>query len=105
MPASHGAALLQRKQCATDDGKGGNPLSSVPLPLPWRRNLEECNMLKYAIIFAIISLVAGLFGFTGVAAGAAGIAKILFILFLILAVVFVILAVMGVGAARKIMNK
>ena len=27
-------------------------------------------MLKYAIIFAIISLVAGLFGFTGIAAGA-----------------------------------
>ena len=33
-------------------------------------------MLKWAIIFAIISLVAGVFGFTGVAAGAAGIAKI-----------------------------
>lgn len=63
------------------------------------------SMLKYAIIFAIISLVAGLLGFTGVAAGAAGIAKVLFILFLVLAVVFVILAALGVGAARKIMNK
>ncbi|MBU0749671.1 MAG: DUF1328 domain-containing protein, partial [Gammaproteobacteria bacterium] len=28
-------------------------------------------MLKYAIIFALISLVAGALGFTGVAAGAA----------------------------------
>jgi len=62
------------------------------------------TMLKYAIIFAIISLIAGLFGFTGIAAGAAGIAKVLFILFLILAVVFVVLAAMGVGAARKIMK-
>ena len=35
-------------------------------------------MLKWAIIFAVISLVAGVFGFTGVAAGAAGIAKVLF---------------------------
>ena len=35
-------------------------------------------MLKWAIIFAIISLVAGVFGFTGVSSGAAGIAKILF---------------------------
>ena len=31
-------------------------------------------MLKYAIVFALISLVAGALGFTGVAAGAAGIA-------------------------------
>jgi uncharacterized membrane protein YtjA (UPF0391 family) len=43
-------------------------------------------MLKYAIIFAVISLIAGALGFGGVAAGAAGIAKILFGLFLILAV-------------------
>ena len=57
-------------------------------------------MLKYAIIFALISLVAGALGFGGVAAGSAGIAKILFGLFLILAVVFVVLAVLGVGAAR-----
>jgi uncharacterized membrane protein YtjA (UPF0391 family) len=66
---------------------------------------RSTHMLKYAIIFAIISLIAGLFGFTGIAAGAAGIAKVLFILFLILAVIFVVLAAMGVGAARKIMNK
>ena len=43
-------------------------------------------MLKYAIIFAIISLIAGALGFTDVAAGSAAIAKILFVVFLILAV-------------------
>lgn len=58
-------------------------------------------MLKYAIIFAVISLVAGAFGFGGIAAGSAGIAKILFGLFLILAVVFIVLAALGVGAARN----
>ena len=42
-------------------------------------------MLKWALIFAVISLVAGLFGFTGMAAGAAGIAKVLFVLFLLVA--------------------
>src|SRR5579862_5963428 len=52
-------------------------------------------MLKYAIIFAVISLIAGALGFGGVAAGAAGIAKILFGLFLILAVVFLVLAALG----------
>lgn len=68
----------------------------------WRGYRFKGNsMLKYAIVFAIISLIAGAFGFTGVAAGAAGIAKVLFVLFLVLAVLFVVLAVIGVGAARK----
>ena len=58
-------------------------------------------MLKYAIIFAVISLIAGAFGFGGVAAGTAGIAKILFGLFLILAVIFVVLAALGVGAIKR----
>ncbi|SDN67685.1 DUF1328 family protein [Polaromonas sp. JS666] len=58
-------------------------------------------MLKYAIIFALISLIAGALGFGGVAAGAAGIAKILFGLFLILAVIFLLLAALGVGAVNK----
>ena len=61
-------------------------------------------MLKYAIIFALISLVAGAFGFGGVAAGSAGIAKILFGLCLILAVVFIVLAALGVGAVKKVMK-
>ena len=61
-------------------------------------------MLKYAIIFAIISLIAGALGFGGVAAGAAGIAKVLFGLFLILAVVFLVLAALGVGAAKKALD-
>jgi uncharacterized membrane protein YtjA (UPF0391 family) len=66
--------------------------------------LLEAKMLKYAIIFALISLIAGALGFGGVAAGAAGIAKILFGLFLILAVIFVVLAALGVGAAKKVMK-
>ena len=61
-------------------------------------------MLKYAIIFAVISLIAGAFGFGGIAAGFAGIAKILFGLFLILAVVFIVLAALGIGAARKVLK-
>ena len=69
------------------------------------KNLFQENlMLKYAIIFALISLVAGAFGFGGVAAGTAGIAKILFGLFLILAVIFIVLAALGVGAVKKVMK-
>lgn len=44
-------------------------------------------MLRYAVIFFIIALVAALFGFGGIAAGATEIAKILFFVFIIIAVV------------------
>src|ERR1700730_13809961 len=42
------------------------------------------SMLRWALGFFIVALVAALLGFTGVAVAAAGIAKILFYLFLIL---------------------
>lgn len=44
-------------------------------------------MLRYAIIFFVIALIAALFGFGGIAAGATEIAKILFFIFIILFVV------------------
>jgi uncharacterized membrane protein YtjA (UPF0391 family) len=56
-------------------------------------------MLKWALIFFIISIVAGLFGFTGVAAGSAAIAKVLFGIALILFLIFLIL---GLTIYRKI---
>jgi uncharacterized membrane protein YtjA (UPF0391 family) len=49
-------------------------------------------MLKWALIFLLVALVAAVFGFGGVATGAAGIAKLLFPLFL---AVFVISLVLG----------
>jgi uncharacterized membrane protein YtjA (UPF0391 family) len=55
-------------------------------------------MLKWALIFFLVSIVAGFFGFTGVAAGAATIAKVLFFLCLAIAIGVVIVAVM-VGKA------
>jgi len=47
-------------------------------------------MLRYAVIFAIIALVAGLFGFGIIESTAAGIAKILFFVFLVLFVISLI---------------
>lgn len=46
-------------------------------------------MLKWAILFFLVSLVAGFFGFTGVASGARSIAKVLF--FIALAIFLVVL--------------
>ena len=45
---------------------------------------QEVPMLRWALGFFIVALVAALLGFTGIAIAAAGIAKILFYLFLIL---------------------
>ncbi len=41
-------------------------------------------MLKWAVIFLIIAIVAGIFGFTGIEEASATIAKILFGIFLVL---------------------
>lgn len=56
-------------------------------------------MIKWAIIFAVIGLVAGALGFSGVAGGAMGIAKFLFWAAVIIAVV---LFVLGLTIAKKV---
>ena len=44
-------------------------------------------MLRWAVTFFVIALIAAVFGFGGLAAGAVGIAKILFVAFLLMAVI------------------
>jgi uncharacterized membrane protein YtjA (UPF0391 family) len=41
-------------------------------------------MLRWALIFFVVALLAAVFGFTGIALAAAGVAKILFFIFVIL---------------------
>lgn len=48
-------------------------------------------MLKWALIFFLISIVAGIFGFTNVAAGARTISRLLFVIALIVAAVFLVI--------------
>ena len=57
-------------------------------------------MLKWALIFFIVSLVAALFGFTGIATGAAAIAKFLFFIAIALFVVFLVLGLLAVKAVK-----
>jgi len=47
-------------------------------------------MLRWALGFLVIALIAALFGFTGIAVASAGIAKILFVIFLVLFLVSLI---------------
>ena len=56
------------------------------------RRIEIVTLLKWALIFLVISIIAGLLGFTGISAGAADIARFLFYIFV---VIFLVLLVLG----------
>jgi uncharacterized membrane protein YtjA (UPF0391 family) len=56
-------------------------------------------MLRWAVIFLIVALVAALFGFTDIAAASAGIAKALFGIFLF---IFLVAVVLGLVAGSKL---
>ena len=52
-------------------------------------------MLRWALLFFLISLVAAALGFTDIAAAAASIAKVLFAIFLVIFLVFLVLGIMA----------
>jgi len=51
-------------------------------------------MLRWALAFFIVALIAAVFGFGGIALAAAGIAKILFFIFLVLFLVALVSGLM-----------
>jgi len=55
-------------------------------------------MLRWAVIFFIVAIIAAVFGFGGIASGATDIARVLFFLFLI---VFLVSLVMGLATGRR----
>ncbi|MDO9221704.1 MAG: DUF1328 domain-containing protein [Thiobacillus sp.] len=57
-------------------------------------------MFKWALIFFIISLIAGVFGFTGIASGAAAVAKILFYIAVAMFLIFLVLGVIALNAVK-----
>ena len=59
-------------------------------------------MLYWALVFFIVSLVAGVFGFGGIASATAGIAQILFYVFLVFFVVTLIAGLAGGGTRRRL---
>ncbi|GAB4507205.1 MAG: hypothetical protein Tsb0026_01780 [Sulfuricaulis sp.] len=56
-------------------------------------------MLKWAIIFFVISVIAGFFGFTDIAVGAKSIAKVLFYISLL---IFIVVLIFGVLLGKLI---
>src|SRR5258706_15984095 len=68
----------------------------------WRgggAHLEEktVTLLKWALLFFVISIVAGILGFTGVSAASADIARVLFYIFV---VIFLALLLLGLTIFR-----
>jgi uncharacterized membrane protein YtjA (UPF0391 family) len=55
------------------------------------------TLLKWALLFFVVSIVAGILGFTGVAAASADIARVLFYIFMI---IFVVLLLLGLTIFR-----
>jgi len=57
------------------------------------------SLLKWALIFFVISVIAAIFGFGGIAAASDDIARVLFFIFL---VIFIVLLVLGLVLARRV---
>lgn len=57
----------------------------------------ESAMLRAAVIFLVIAIIAGVFGFGGIASASAGMAKVVFGIFIVL---FVISALFGALKGR-----
>jgi uncharacterized membrane protein YtjA (UPF0391 family) len=55
-------------------------------------------MLRWALIFLVVAIVAALFGFGGIAEGAAAIAKVLFYIFLVL---FLLALIFGASIFKR----
>lgn len=88
------------KSGATTDRSGfRNGAHAIPEGGGARPPERRFQMFKWALIFAVISLVAALFGFGGIAGAAGGIAKILFFVGLALVVLFLVL---GATVAKKV---
>lgn len=58
-------------------------------------------MLKWAVVFLLIAIVAGIFGFTDIAAASATIAQWLFGIFLVL---FLGALIIGLAIGHKLMS-
>jgi uncharacterized membrane protein YtjA (UPF0391 family) len=81
------------------EGRSPQARCATGAPIAGHGGATGAVMLKWAIIFFVISLIAGFFGFTGVASGAKTIAKVLFFIAI---VVFLIVLVFGVFLGKLV---
>jgi uncharacterized membrane protein YtjA (UPF0391 family) len=70
------------------------PQRDCGIDLRWRQTM---SILKWALIFLVISVIAGVFGFTGVSVASADIARVLFYIFI---AIFLVLLILGFTVFR-----
>jgi uncharacterized membrane protein YtjA (UPF0391 family) len=92
LPAAAATGKPAMRRVHTRFGTNDDSLAISPRG---RSSSLEKHMLKWAIIFAIVSLITGWLGFGGVSGATATIAKVLFACFVIL-FLLAVLAVIGV---------
>jgi len=90
---------------------GGGLMGTSPAPRSWTRDFDRARrtvgaapaeasamtLLKWALIFFLVSIVAGILGFTGISAASADIARFLFYVFV---VIFLVLLILGLTIFR-----
>jgi uncharacterized membrane protein YtjA (UPF0391 family) len=64
--------------------------------------IAEVVMLRWALVFLILGLIAGVLGFTAIAGASIAIAKFLFFLFV---AIFLVLLILGLTAARRLTGR
>jgi uncharacterized membrane protein YtjA (UPF0391 family) len=77
--------------------KIGNYPAGTPLWANAKRWSGPMTILKWALIFFLISIVAGILGFTGVSVASADVARFLFYVFV---VIFLVLLILGLTIFR-----
>jgi uncharacterized membrane protein YtjA (UPF0391 family) len=105
-PIQQGAILRPDAASGAAPSRIGEPVPGpevrppiwTALPPPARVQ-EECAMtiLKWALIFFLVSIVAGILGFTGISAASADVARFLFYIFV---VIFLVLLILGLTIFR-----
>ena len=92
------------------DGNGGL-MGTSPIPRSWTGDFDRTRrpvgaalaeasamtLLKWALIFFLVSVVAGILGFTGISAASADVARFLFYVFV---VIFLVLLILGLTIFR-----
>ena len=58
---------------------------------------QAVTLLKWALIFFVVSIIAGILGFTGISAASADVARFLFYIFV---VIFLVLLILGLTIFR-----
>ena len=62
-----------------------------------KAEVAAMTILKWALIFFVVSIVAGILGFTGISAASADVARFLFYVFV---VIFLVLLILGLTIFR-----